>query len=79
MKGGENITQVIAKISKRSYKLLKSVAQNKGFIKESYYKDGFYYIEIDELIYKALLKMDSDIDKTIFYLVLNQRIKESKK
>ena len=73
------ISQIIIKISERSYNLLRSVAIGGGFVRDSFFKDGFYHISIDKEIYEALIELDSDINKSIFYLVLNHKIKESEK
>ena len=69
------MTDIIIKISKRSYELLKSLAKGSNFKRESKYKDGYYYVAIDKEIYEVLSKIDDDLDKAIFYAVLNDKIK----
>lgn len=54
---------------------VRTSARGGNFKKESKQKDGYYYISIDKEVYKALSKIDDDIDKAIFYAVLNDKVK----
>jgi hypothetical protein len=69
------LSDIIIRISTRSYNLLKNSAKGGNFKKESKQKDGYYYISIDKEVYTALSKIDDDIDKAIFYAVLNDKVK----
>jgi hypothetical protein len=70
-----DMAKIIIKISERSYNLLKLNAKGGEFSKESKFKDGCYYISIDKRLYDSLKKIDVDLDKAIFYAVLNKKIK----
>ena len=71
-----NISEIIIKISKRSYKLLKDLAKGGSFKSESKNKDGFYFLSIDKEVYDQLMKIDRhDLDKAIFFAVLNEKLK----
>ena len=72
---GKSLSDIIIRMNTRSYNLLKKSAKGHNFKKESKQKDGYYYIAIDKEVYKALSKIDDDIDKAIFYAVLNDKVK----
>jgi len=72
---GKSLSDIIIKINKRSYDLIKNTAKGGNFKKESKQKDGYYYISIDKEVYKALLKIDDDLDKAIFFAVLKDKVK----
>ena len=69
------MSDIIIRINKRSYNLLKNSAKGGSFKKESKHKDGYYYISIVKKVYTALSKIDDDIAKAIFYTVLNDKVK----
>ena len=69
------MSDIIIRITTRLYNLIKKSAKGDNFKKESKQKDGYYYISIDKEVYKALLKIDDDLDKAIFYAVLNDKVK----
>lgn len=69
------MSDIIIRINTRSYNLLKNSAKGGSFKKESKQQDGYYYVSIDKEVYKALSKIDDDLDKAIFYAVLNDKVK----
>lgn len=73
------IAQIIIKITERSYNLLKKCSLGGGFKRQTKYKDGYYYIEIDKKIYDTLKRIDEDFDKSIFYAFINNEIAKNNK
>ena len=71
----KNMSDIIIKISKRSYELLKELAKGSNFKKESKHKDGYYYVSIEKEVFEALTNIDDDLDKAIFFAVLNEKVK----
>jgi hypothetical protein len=74
-----NIAQIIIKITERSYNLLKRYASGGSFKRSSKFKDGYYYIKIDKNIYDKLKMMDDDLDKAIFYSIINKELRNNTK
>jgi len=72
-----NIAEIIIKISNRSYNLLKENAKGGDFKKESKFKNGAYYISIDKRLYDRLKNIDDDLDKAIFYAVVNNKLRKN--
>ena len=54
---------------------MKKMAKGGEFKKQSISKDRFYYISIDKALYDQLRNIDDDLDKAIFYAVLNNKLK----
>jgi hypothetical protein len=69
------IAKIIIKINERSYNLLKTLAKGGRFNRESKEKDGYYYVSIDKEVYDKLMKINDDLDKAIFFLALNEKIR----
>jgi hypothetical protein len=72
-----NIAEIIIKISEHSYNLLEESAKGGRFKKESKFKNGGYYISIDKKLYDKLKKIDDDLDKSIFYAVVNDKLRKN--
>ena len=63
---------VIIKIKAFTYNFLQRYAVGGQFKYESIYRNGFYHIEVDNLVFRRLNEIDpDDIDRAIFYAVLN--------
>ena len=63
---------VVIKIKGFTYRFLKRLAKGGQFKSESCFRDGHYYIEIDDQVFRRLNEIDpDDLDRAIFYAVLN--------
>ena len=62
---------VIVKIKPFTYRLLQRLSASGKFESESFFRDGFYYIDIDYEVFRRLMEMDNDVNKAIIYAVLN--------
>jgi hypothetical protein len=69
-KGGVSV--VIVKIKPFTYRFLKKLAQGGQFKSESCFRDGHYYIEIDDQVFRRLNEIDpDDMDRAIIQTIIN--------
>ena len=70
--GKGEISMVVIKIKGFTYRLLKRFAKDGQFKSESIYRGGFYYIEIDDQVFRRLNEIDpDDIDRAIICALFN--------
>ena len=63
---------VVIKIRGFTYRFLQRFAKGGQFKSESFFRDGHYYIEIDNQVFSRLMEIDSDdLDKAIICALLN--------
>ena len=63
---------VIVKIKPFTYRFLQRFAKGGQFRTVPQYRNGFYYIEIDNQVFSRLMEIDSDdLDKAIICALLN--------
>jgi hypothetical protein len=61
-----------------TYRLLQKQPEGGQFKSESYFKDGFYYIDVDDKVYRWLLKIDDDPNLAILGLTVEKKEGEEK-
>ena len=67
-----NYLMVIIKIKPFTYNFLQRFAKSGHFKSVPKYRNGFYYIEIDDQVFRRLMEIDSDdLDRAIICAVLN--------
>ena len=69
---------VTVRIKEFTYNMLKRYAKGGEFQSDARYKDGHYYIEIDDNVYRKLLEIDSDVNIAILWLVIGKKLKKTK-
>ena len=63
---------VVIKIKAFTYNFLQRFAKGGHFKSESSFRDGYYYIEIDDQVFRRLMEIDpDDMDRAIICTLFN--------